>query len=69
MPPMVAQLLSTLVEFSDYECPHCAHAIPIIRQVEHDFPGRLLRMGERRHGKCQQEGNRLELESAVARNP
>jgi protein-disulfide isomerase len=31
----------TLVEFSDYECPHCAHAIPIIRQVEHDFPGRL----------------------------
>ncbi len=31
----------TLVEFSDYECPHCAHAIPVIQQVEHDFPGRL----------------------------
>ncbi len=31
----------TVVEFSDYECPHCAHAMPILRQVERDFEGRV----------------------------
>lgn len=31
----------TLVEFSDYECPHCAHAVPIIRQLERDLEGRV----------------------------
>jgi protein-disulfide isomerase len=31
----------TVVEFSDYQCPHCAHAMPVLRQVEHDFEGRV----------------------------
>ncbi len=31
----------TVVEFSDYECPHCARAMPILRQVERDFEGRV----------------------------
>ncbi len=31
----------TIVEFSDYECPHCGHAMPILRQVERDFEGRV----------------------------
>ncbi len=31
----------TIVEFSDYECPHCAHAMPILKQVERDFEGRV----------------------------
>lgn len=31
----------TVVEFSDYECPHCAHAMPVLRQVEREFEGRL----------------------------
>ncbi|MFO0601827.1 MAG: thioredoxin domain-containing protein [Polyangiales bacterium] len=31
----------TIVEFSDYECPHCARAVPVIRQVERDFEGRV----------------------------
>lgn len=31
----------TVVEFSDYECPHCARAVPVLRQVERDFEGRV----------------------------
>ncbi len=31
----------TIVEFSDYECPHCAHAVPILKQVEREFEGRV----------------------------
>jgi protein-disulfide isomerase len=31
----------TIVEFSDYECPHCARAVPIMRQLERDFEGRV----------------------------
>ena len=31
----------TVVEFSDYECPHCAAAIPILRQIERDLEGRI----------------------------
>lgn len=31
----------TVVEFSDYECPHCAHAVPILRQIERDYEGRV----------------------------
>jgi protein-disulfide isomerase len=27
----------TLVEYGDYECPHCAHAYPIIKQVQRHF--------------------------------
>lgn len=31
----------TVVEFSDYECPHCAAAIPMLRQIERDLEGRV----------------------------
>jgi protein-disulfide isomerase len=31
----------TLVEYVDYECPHCAAAYPIVNQVQLSFAGRL----------------------------
>lgn len=31
----------TIVEFSDYECPHCRHAMPVLREVEREFQGRV----------------------------
>lgn len=31
----------TIVEFSDYECPHCARAVPLLRQIVRDFEGRV----------------------------
>lgn len=32
----------TLVEYGDYECPHCGHAHPIVKRVQKHF-GRKLR--------------------------
>lgn len=32
----------TLIEYGDYECPHCAAAYPIVRQVQEHF-GKQLR--------------------------
>ncbi len=29
----------TIVEFSDFQCPHCGHAHPILRQLLHEFEG------------------------------
>jgi protein-disulfide isomerase len=31
----------TLVEYGDYECPHCAHAYPIVQQVQKQFGEQL----------------------------
>jgi protein-disulfide isomerase len=31
----------TLVEYGDYECPHCALADPIVNQVQLSFSGRI----------------------------
>ena len=31
----------TLVEYGDYECPHCGLAYPIVNQVEATFSGRM----------------------------
>jgi len=31
----------TLVEYGDYECPHCRAAHPVIRRLERHFGGRL----------------------------
>ncbi|PYQ48271.1 MAG: disulfide bond formation protein DsbA [Acidobacteria bacterium] len=31
----------TLVEYGDFECPHCGHAYPIVKQVEDHFGDRL----------------------------
>jgi protein-disulfide isomerase len=30
-----------LVEYGDYECPHCGHAYPIVKQVQKHFGKRL----------------------------
>ena len=32
----------TLVEYGDYECPHCGHAYPIVKKVQKHF-GKKLR--------------------------
>src|SRR5271167_1351041 len=31
----------TLVEYGDYECPHCARAYPIVKRVQKHFGKRL----------------------------
>jgi hypothetical protein len=31
----------TLVEYGDYECPHCALAYPVVNQVQLHFQGRM----------------------------
>jgi protein-disulfide isomerase len=31
----------TLVEYGDYQCPHCGHAYPIIKQVQRELGDRL----------------------------
>jgi protein-disulfide isomerase len=32
----------TLVEYGDYECPHCGHAYPIVKSIQKHFGKRLL---------------------------
>ncbi|MBV8672808.1 MAG: thioredoxin domain-containing protein [Acidobacteriaceae bacterium] len=32
----------TLVEYGDYECPHCGRAYPIIKRLQEHFGGKLL---------------------------
>jgi protein-disulfide isomerase len=31
----------TLIEYGDYECPHCGHAYPIVKRVQKHFGKRL----------------------------
>jgi protein-disulfide isomerase len=31
----------TLVAFSDFQCPFCSRAVPTVRQLETDYPGKL----------------------------
>jgi protein-disulfide isomerase len=31
----------TLVEYGDYQCPHCGHAYPIIKKLQRHFGGKL----------------------------
>jgi protein-disulfide isomerase len=31
----------TLVEYGDYECPHCGHAYPIVQQLQEHFGSKL----------------------------
>src|ERR1700733_11585346 len=31
----------TLVEYVDYECPHCGHAYPIVKSIQEHFGKRL----------------------------
>lgn len=36
-----AAALCTLVEYGDYQCPHCGHAYPIVKRVQKHFGKRL----------------------------
>src|ERR1700681_3410791 len=31
----------TLVEYGDYQCPHCAHAYPMVKRIQKRFGDRL----------------------------
>jgi protein-disulfide isomerase len=31
----------TVVEYGDYECPHCGHAYPIVKQLQKNFGNKL----------------------------
>jgi len=31
----------TIQVFSDFECPYCAHAAPVVRELEHEFGGSI----------------------------
>jgi len=31
----------TLVEYGDYQCPHCGHAYPIVKQIQEQFGDKL----------------------------
>jgi protein-disulfide isomerase len=37
----LATALITLVEYGDYECPHCGRAHPIVKQVQRHFGGQV----------------------------
>src|SRR6478672_9193527 len=37
----LATALVTLVEYGDYQCPHCGRAYPIVKQVQRHFGDRL----------------------------
>ena len=32
----------TLVEYGDFECPHCGHAYPIVKEIQRALAGNLL---------------------------
>jgi protein-disulfide isomerase len=36
-----SESVCTLVEYGDYECPHCAMAFPVVKRLERHFGGRL----------------------------
>src|SRR5271168_4965227 len=36
-----AHALVTLVEYGDYECPHCGHAYGVVKHVQQHFGARL----------------------------
>ncbi len=36
-----ANAAATLVEYGDYECPHCGHAYPIVKQLQEHFGSKL----------------------------
>jgi protein-disulfide isomerase len=37
----LATALVTLVEYGDYECPHCGRAYPIVKEVQRHFGARV----------------------------
>ncbi len=55
----------TLVEFADYECPHCKRLQPVLRQILDEFKGEV-RMYFKHYPLPQHTNARLAAEAAVA---
>jgi protein-disulfide isomerase len=55
----------TLVEFADYECPHCKRFQPVLRQVVEDFPNDV-KLYFKHYPLPQHTNARLAAEAAVA---
>ena len=55
----------TLVEFADYECPHCKRFQPVLRQILDEFPGDV-KLYFKHYPLPQHTNARLAAEAAVA---
>lgn len=55
----------TLVEFADYECPHCKRLQPVLRQIAEEFPNDL-KIYFKHYPLPQHTNARLAAEAAVA---
>jgi protein-disulfide isomerase len=55
----------TLIEFADYECPHCKRFQPVLRQVVEDFPNDV-KLYFKHYPLPQHTNARLAAEGAVA---
>ncbi|HEX3693836.1 MAG TPA: thioredoxin domain-containing protein [Polyangia bacterium] len=55
----------TLVEFADYECPHCKRFQPVLRQILDEFPGEV-KLYFKHYPLPQHTNARLAAEAAVA---
>jgi protein-disulfide isomerase len=55
----------TLVEFADYECPHCKRLQPVLRQIVEEFP-KDVRIYFKNYPLPQHTNARLAAEAAVA---
>src|SRR5205085_219138 len=55
----------TLVEFADYECPHCKHFQPVLRQIIDEFPNDV-KLYFKHYPLPQHTNARLAAEGAVA---
>ncbi len=57
----------TLVEFADYECPHCKRLQPVLRQIVEEFPNDV-KVYFKHYPLPQHTNARLAAEAAVAAN-
>jgi protein-disulfide isomerase len=57
----------TLVEFADYECPHCKRLQPVLRQIVDEFRGEV-KVYFKHYPLPQHTNARLAAEAAVAAN-
>jgi protein-disulfide isomerase len=57
----------TLVEFADYECPHCKRLQPVLRQIVDEFP-KDVKVYFKHYPLPQHTNARLAAEAAVAAN-
>jgi protein-disulfide isomerase len=55
----------TLIEFADYECPHCKHFQPVLRQILDEFPNDV-KLYFKHYPLPQHDNARLAAEAAVA---